>query len=107
MYKGLNRDSVDIRFDIRLDTNFTHKQHKVLSEVGNPELRTYTDFLNNYRSKLQSMSYMFLGSQTTPEVCAGVVKAALIHEKNPAQPAADQAILETFKETRFAMAKGI
>ena len=100
----LNRDDAA---GFRLDSTFTHKQHKVLAEAGNPELTTYTDFLNKYTSKLQTTSYMFLGSQTTPEVCAGVVKASLVHEKNPAQHAADLEVLKKFEETRFAMAKSI
>lgn len=74
----LNRDDAA---GFRLDSTFTHKQHKVLAEVGKPELTTYTDFVNKYSSKLQTTSYMFLGSNTTPEVCAGVVKASLVHEK--------------------------
>ena len=61
----LNRDDAA---GFRLDSTFTHKQHKVLAEAGNPELTTYTDFLNKCTSKLQTTSYMFLGSQTTPEV---------------------------------------
>ncbi len=100
----LNRDDAA---GFRLDSTFTHKQHKVLSEVGKPELTTYTDFVNKYTSKLQTTSYMFLGSQTTPEVCAGVVKASLVHEKNPVQHAADLEILGKLEETRFPIAKSI
>ena len=70
---------------------------------------TYTDFVNKYMSKLQttSTSYMFLGSHTTPKVCAGVVKASLVHEKNPAQHATNLTILGKFEETRFPLAKSI
>lgn len=76
---SLNRDDAA---GLRLDSTFTHKQHTVLAEAGNPEHTTYTtDFLNKYTSKLQTTSYMFLGSQTTAEVCAGVVMASLVHEK--------------------------
>ena len=100
----LNRDDAA---GFRLDSTFTHKQHKVLSEVGKPELTTYTDFVNKYTSKLQTTSYMFLRTHTTPEVCVGVVKASLVHEKNPAQHAADLEILEKFEETCFPISKSI
>ena len=100
----LNRDDAA---GFRLDSTFTHKQHKVLSEVGKPELTTYTDFVNKYTSKLQTTSYMFVGTHTTPEVCVGVVKASLVHEKNSAQHAADLEILEKFEETCFPISKSI
>ena len=35
------------------------------------------------------------------------MKASLVHEKNPAQHAADLEVLKKFEETRFAMAKSI
>ena len=57
LYKGLDflqlkegRDKVILNRDdaagFRLDSTFTHKQHKILAEAGNPELTTRTDFLN-------------------------------------------------------------
>lgn len=45
----LNRDDAA---GFRLDSTFTHKQHRVLSEAGKPELTTHTDFLNKYTSTL-------------------------------------------------------
>ena len=59
LYKGLDflqlkegRDKVILNRDdaagFRLDSTFTHKQHKILAEAGNPELTARTDFLNKY-----------------------------------------------------------
>ena len=45
----LNRDDAA---GFRLDSTFTHKQHRVLSGAGKPELTTHTDFLNKYTSTL-------------------------------------------------------
>ena len=93
----LNRDDAS---GFRLDSTFTHKQHKILSESGKPELTTRTNFLNKYTATLQTTSYMFLGTDTTPETCVGIVKAHNVHKKNPAQHAADLEMLETFDEAR-------
>ena len=104
LYKGLNflqlndgRDKIVLNRDdaagFRLDSTFTHKQHKVLAEAGNPELTTRTDFLNKYTSILQTTSYMFLETESTPETCIGVVKAHKVHRKNPAQHASDLEML--------------
>ena len=111
LYKGLDflqlkdgRDKVILNRDdaagFRLDSTFTHKQHKVLAETGNPELTTRTDFLNKYTATLQTTSYMFLETETTPETCIGVVKAHKVHQKNPAQHASDLEMLEEFDEAK-------
>lgn len=100
----LNRDDAA---GFRLDSTFTHKQHRVLSEAGKPELTTYTDFLNKYTSTLQTSSYMFLETESTPEICVGVVKAHNVHEKNPAQHAADLEKLGEFEETKSVLAREI
>ena len=81
----LNRDDAA---GFRLDSTFTHKQKTVLSEKGNPELTTRTDYLNKYSSVLQTSSYMFLETNNTPIRCFGVVKAHEIFNKNPSQHSA-------------------
>ena len=43
-------------------------------------------------------SYNFTGTHTTPELCAGVVKATGIYPKNPAQHSADIKMLESVSE---------
>jgi hypothetical protein len=53
------------------------------------------DYTNKYPSNLQTTSYNFSGSETTYEVCAGIVKAHPVHSKNPAQHYADLCFLET------------
>ena len=87
----LNRDDAS---GFRLDTTTTHKQHKSFCLTENPELTTRTDYVNKYSSTLQTSSYLFMSTNTTAEQCIGVVKAQGIHEKNPAQHAADLAMLE-------------
>ena len=110
LYKGLDflqlkdgRDKVILNRDdaagFRLDSTFTHKQHK----AGNPELTTRTDFLNKYTATLQTTSYMFLETETTPETCIGVVKAHTVHQKNLAQHASDLEMLEKFDEAKNSL----
>jgi len=47
---------------------------------------------------LQTTSYNFTKTTTTGEVCVGVVKAAKVHQKNPAQHIADLCMLESKEE---------
>ena len=96
----LNRDDAA---GFRMDSTFTHKQHKVLAEVGNPELTTRTDFLNKYTATLQTTSYMFLETQTTRETCIGIVKAHKLHFKNQAQHASDLDMLKKCDEAKSAL----
>ena len=42
-------------------------------------------------------------TQTTPELCAGIVKAQKLHEKNPAQHASDLEMLEEKQEVQAAL----
>jgi hypothetical protein len=92
LYRGLNslqftdgKDIVNINRDdasgFRLDTLFTHKQYSTLTVEGKEVLGTRTDYVNKYKSILQTTSY---GTKTTGELCAGVVKAHGIYPKNPA-----------------------
>ena len=60
----LNRDDAA---GFRLDTTYTHKQHKILAEASNPELTTRTDYVNKYASVLQTTSYLFMGTENTAE----------------------------------------
>ena len=91
----LNRDDAA---GFRLDTTYTHKQHKILCEAEKPELTTRTDFVNKYSSVLQTTSNMFMGTDTTPEVCVGVVKATTLYDKNPSQHAADYSVLHGLQD---------
>ena len=87
----LNRDDAA---GFRLDTTFTHKQHASLATVDQPEQTTRSDYLNKYTSILQVSSYLFMSTETTKEVCCGVVKAHTLFEKSPVQHAADLQMLE-------------
>jgi hypothetical protein len=60
----LNRDDAA---GFKLDTTYTHKQHKILAEASNPELTTRTDYVNKYASVLQTTSYLFMGTENTAE----------------------------------------
>ena len=105
-YKGLNSIQLvdgqdmclinrDVASGFRLDMLTTCKQYATPTVRGNEILTTRTDYVNKYASTLQTTSYNFTGTQSTTEICAGVVKAApTIHPKNPCQHAADLVMLE-------------
>ena len=106
LYRGLNllqyrdgRHILNINRDdaagFRLDTMATHRLHRTPIVQGQESITTYTDYVNRYPSTLQSTSYNFSGTQTTQEVCVGVVKASGLFPKNAAQHAADLAFLQT------------
>ena len=79
----------------RLDTLTTCKQYKTPVVRGKEVLTTRTDFVNKHPLLLQTTSYNFTATTTTSEVCVGIVKAAKVHEKSPAQHAADLELLES------------
>ena len=78
----MNRDDAT---GFRLDTLTTCKQHANPVTQGHDILTTRTDYVNKYPSIIQTTSYNFTRTNTTGEVCVGVVKAPPIHSKNPAQ----------------------
>ena len=49
----LNRDDAA---GFRLDTTFTHKQHKGIQLLDSQDLTTRTDYVNKYQSLLQTTS---------------------------------------------------
>lgn len=89
----INRDD---QAGFRLDTTYTHKGRGVLSEEM--ETTTRVDYVNTYSSILQTTSYHIMESNTTPQACAGIVKAQYVYPKNPAQHAADLRMLENHPE---------
>ena len=105
-YKGLNsiqlidgKDICNINRDdaagFRLDTLTTNRQYSTPTVQGREILTTRTDYVNKYPSILQTTSYNFTGTQSTGEVCIGVVKAPTsIHPKNPCQHSVDLEMLE-------------
>ena len=88
----------DDQAGFRLDTMATNKQHATLCVKGSEHLTTRTDYVNKYASTLQTTSYNFPSTKTTGEICAGVVKAPGLFEKNPAQHYADLKMLEQQEE---------
>ena len=70
----LNRDDAA---GFRLVTTYTHKQNKGVQLANEPDLTTRTDFVNSYPSQLQTPSYLFMETETTPRMCVGIVKPLL------------------------------
>ena len=91
----LNRDDAS---GYRLDTLATNRQHRTLVVNGSPTVTTHTDYVNRYPATLQTTSYNFTGTNTTGELCAGVVKPAKVYPKNPAQHYADLQMLNAAPE---------
>lgn len=83
---NLNRDDAS---GFRQDTLATHRQYRTPVVKGCEIQTTHTDYVKSYPSTLHTTSYNFTGSNTTAELCAGIVKAAGIFPKNPAQHHAD------------------
>ena len=87
---NINRDDAT---GFRLDTLTTCKQYTNPTVQGKEILTTRTDYVNKHPSVLQTTSYNFTQTSTTPEVCVGVVKAVPIHKKNPTQHFSDLLML--------------
>lgn len=58
--------------------------------------------MNSYPSLLQTTSYNFSATQTTGELCVGVVKGSGVYPKNPAQHASEFEKLEEIEAVRPA-----
>ena len=76
----------------------THSQHPSPMVRGEQVLTTHMDYVRKYPSTLLTTSYNFTETKTTPELCAGVVKASKIYPKNPSQHLADLEMLESSDE---------
>ena len=79
---NINRDD---QAGFRLDTLAKHNKRATLCIAEEVPVTTKSDYVNKYPSTLQTTSYNFLGTGTTAEICAGIVKAVPLHNKNPAQ----------------------
>ena len=95
----LNRDDAA---GFRLDTLTTHHQYSTPVVRGKETLTTFTDYVNRYPSVIQTTSYNYTGTETTPELCAGVVKAQPLFLKCPAQHMADLNMLQEKPELKPA-----
>lgn len=92
----------DDQAGFRLDTMATHKLHATLCVKGSEHTTTRTDYVNKYASTLQTTSYNFPSTETTGEVCAGVVNAPFLYPKNAVQHFSDLQMIENQKEVRPA-----
>lgn len=95
----VNRDDAS---GFRLDSLTTHHQFANPVVKGKDILTTYTDYVNRHPSVLQTTTYNFSGTSTTPELCAGVVKAQPLHSKSPAQHSADLLMLQNQAQLQAA-----
>lgn len=111
LYSGLNytqysdrRNIINVNRDdaagYRLDTLATNNQYSTPTVRGSEILTTHTDYVNHYKSVLQTTSYNFTSTKTTMEYCAGVVKAVPLFEKSPSQHSADFSMLQHKSELR-------
>ena len=91
----INRDD---QAEFRLDTTFTHKNFGSLGT--NQTVTTRTDFVNKHQTLFQTTNYNFSKTRTTTDVCLGVVKASLVHQKSPSQQASDLGMLERMEDFR-------
>ena len=89
----LNRDD---QAGFRLDTTYTHSQHRVLSVEQ--EITTRTDFVNKYSSVLQTSTYLLMETDTSNERAAGIVKDHVSFGKNPSHHTSDLKFLKTTEE---------
>ena len=96
---NINRDD---QAGFRLDTLATHNKRATLCIAEEVPLTIKSNYVNKYPSTLQTMSYNFLGTGTTAEICVGVVKAVPLHSKNPAQHFNDLNEIETYLDVQPA-----
>ena len=87
----LNRDD---QAGFWLDTTFTHRHGKCITEESMPALTTRTDFVNSYSSLLQTTSYLFMETDTTEKMCVAVVKPHFNFPKSPTQHYIDLEMLD-------------
>ena len=67
-------------------------------------ITTRTDYVNKQPSLLQTTSYNFSKTNTTGEVCVGIVKAFSLYQKNPGQQISDLTMLESKEELQSVFA---
>ena len=96
---NVNRDDAS---GFRLDTMITHRLHHTPMVQGSESTTTYTDYVNKYKSVLQTTSYNFSKTETTLEICARVVKPVGLFPKNPTQHLQDLEMLENDPEMEAA-----
>ena len=80
----------------------THRLNWMPIVQGSNAISTHTDYVNGYKSVLQTTSYNFFKTHTTGEVCAGVVKPIRVYPQNPTQHFCDLAMLEMMLELQPA-----
>ena len=87
----LNRDDLSV---FRLDSVASSNKCASVCVKSKVPLTTKTNYAQKYSCTLQTTSFNFTGSFDEGKLCASVVKGAAIHNKNPAQHAADLEIIQ-------------
>lgn len=83
----LNRDD---QAGFRLDSTYTHKNHKSVCIEGDPEITTHCDYVSKHGGQIQTSSYLFMKTDNTGQVSVGLVKApGILHDKTPTQHLSD------------------
>ena len=100
----LNRDDAA---GYRLGTTYTHKQYKNVSLINQPELTTRTDYVNKYKSVLQTSMHLIMATDNTSQKVLGVVKPHHLFPKNPAQHMADLLMMSEMEEFKDDLRKPI
>ena len=80
----------------------THRLHRTPMVKGSECTTTYTDYVSKYKAVLQTTSYNFTKTDTTLELCAGIVKPLGVFQKNPTQHMKDLEMLEIEPEIKPA-----
>ena len=91
----------------RLGTTYTHKQYKNVSLINQPELTTHTDYVNKYKSVLQTSMHLIMATDNTSQKVLGVVKPHHLFPKNPAQHMADLLMMSEMEEFKDDLRKPI
>ena len=100
----LNRDDAA---GFRLDTTYTHKQYKTMSVKDKPELTTRTDYVNKYKSVLQTSMHLIMETENTAQKVLGVVKPHQLYPKDPSQHISDLYMMSRMEEYELDMHKPI
>ena len=100
----LNRDDAA---GFCLDTTYTHKQYKTMSLKDNPEVTTRTNYVNKYKSVLQTSMHLIMETQNRTQKVLGVVKAHQLYPKDPSQHMADLYIMCKLEDFTADMRKPV
>jgi len=91
---AMSGDSYSAKAGFQLDMA-THQLQQTPCVGRKQALTAFTEYVSRYPSTLQVTFCNLTGTETTGELCAGMVKASGVFPKNPSQHAADLDFLKT------------